>query len=396
MPKPAPSPQAFDLMPYNPDLRVVRAVEITKVGTWNDIEFTVADLDEMVAAFNSRLFSVPLKIGHGEVDGLPAYGWVDRIYRQGDTLVADFADVPSWIFDMVFIQHQYDHVSIEVFFNLKANGKTYKRVLKAVALLGAETPAVSGLTPLRDAIFAPGADQYERQIALSLKVQQPMPTPAQTTQPQPQPSPQPAPSNGVSVEAFTALQTQMAQLASANTELVASLKKREDRETELLAQVATLSSARADDAVTTKVASIKVPAVQEHFRHLFSLCGLGSTSPRIVKFKATDGKETDRTLESVLDELAGQFNKLTDNVTQPRFHGRGSAPGTNGARQPSPTSSFGLSPDVELDQAVKAHMAEKGLKPSAENYQAASRAVMATNPELRDRYAAFTRGETIN
>src|SRR5262245_39602333 len=104
-----------------------------RVGTWNDIEFTLSDLDAKVQAFAARPFSVPLKIGHGEVSGLPAFGWVSNVYRQGDTLVADFQDVPAWVFDSVFVRHEYDHVSVEVFFNLKVDGKTYSRVLKAVA-----------------------------------------------------------------------------------------------------------------------------------------------------------------------------------------------------------------------------------------------------------------------
>lgn len=391
MPKPA---QSFDLMPYNPDLRTARAVEVMRAGTWNDIEFSVSDLDEMIAAFNSRLFSVPLKIGHGEMDGLPAYGWVDRIYRQGDVLLADFADVPSWIFDMVFIQHQYDHVSIEVFFNLKVGEKTYKRVLKAVALLGAETPAVSGLAPLRDAIFAPASDQYEKQIALSLKVQPTMPTPTPNPTPAPTPTPAPVPSNGPSQADFAALQAQFQQLAATNTQLAASLTKSEESQTALLAQISALTNARSTDAVNAKADAIKVPAVREHFRHLYALAGIGSATPKLVKFKSKGPNgadvEADRTLEAVLDELAGQFSKLSDGLNTPRFNARQSNPAATGLQTFS-----GATPDVELDEAVRAHMTEKQMKPTPENYTAASRVVLAGNPDLRERYGAFTRGQSV-
>ncbi len=42
----------------------------------------------------------------------------------------------------------YAAVSCEIFWDLKRNGRTFPRALKAVALLGAGVPAVSGLKPL--------------------------------------------------------------------------------------------------------------------------------------------------------------------------------------------------------------------------------------------------------
>lgn len=384
-----PQPQAveFDLQPYNPDLRTVQAVEVMRVGTWNDIEFTLADLDEMIAAFNARPFSVPLKVGHGEVAGMPAYGWVDRIFRRGEVLFADFRDVPGWIFDCVFVQHQYDHVSIEVFFNLKVGDKTFKRVLKAVALLGAETPAVSGLSPLRDAIFAPAADQYEKQIAFSLKVAQPMPTPTTTPAPAPTPTPTPAPTPQ---QDFAAMSAQLAQRDAQIAQLTQAVEAQTAQTTALLATVAGLSQQRADDTVTTKLSGIKVPAVREHFRHLYSVVGAGTAAPKVFKFKAADGKETDRTGEALLDELVAQFNKLTDGLTRPAFQARQSNPN---AAASTPTSAG--TPDVELSDKVNAYMAEKGMARTAANFTKASQAVLASDTDLRDRYAAFTRGETV-
>lgn len=389
-----PQPQAveFDLQPYNPDLRTVQAVEVMRVGTWNDIEFSLADLDEMIAAFNARPFSVPLKVGHGEVAGMPAYGWVDRIFRRGEVLFADFRDVPGWIFDCVFVQHQYDHVSIEVFFNLKVGDKTFKRVLKAVALLGAETPAVSGLSPLRDAIFAPAADQYEKQIAFSLKVAQPMPTPTTPT-PTTTPAPvtTPAPAAAPQQADFAAMQAQLAQRDAQIASLTQAVEAQTAQTTALLATVAGLSQQRADDAVTGKLGAIKVPAVREHFRHLYSLVGAGTAAPKVFKFKAADGKETDRTGEALLDELVAQFNKLTEGLTRPAFQARQSNPAA-AASTPASTGT----PDVELSEKVNAYMAEKGLARSAANFTKASQAVLAADADLRDRYAAFTRGETVN
>ena len=55
--------------------------------------------------------------------------------------------------------HRFDSVSPEIFFNLTRNGEKFRRALKAVALLGAEIPAVAGLKPLRESdLFNDGSE----------------------------------------------------------------------------------------------------------------------------------------------------------------------------------------------------------------------------------------------
>jgi hypothetical protein len=105
----------------------------------------------MVANFGRVGFNPPVKLGHKEQSGDRAFGWVTAIRRIGSKLVADLSGVPAALVRLIK-DRAYDAVSSEVFWNLERNGKTFRRVLKAVALLGAETPAVSDLRPLHTAL----------------------------------------------------------------------------------------------------------------------------------------------------------------------------------------------------------------------------------------------------
>lgn len=142
----------------------IKGLEIFAVGTWNGDKYSQKDLDTMVDVFDKVGFSPPLKLGHTEdqkflqTDGLPAAGWVDRIYTKGDKLLADISRIPKKIY-MLLKKGAYRHVSSEVYWNLKRNDTVFSRALKAVALLGAEIPAVSGLTPI-DAML----EQYMKQF----------------------------------------------------------------------------------------------------------------------------------------------------------------------------------------------------------------------------------------
>ena len=129
--------------------------EIFAAGIWNGDKYTEKDIDEMVKAFedlkNKRDF--PLKLGHTDKqkllqkDGLPAAGWISKLKRVGKKLVATFTKVPKLIKDLIE-KHAYKNVSAEIWWNYKDKntGKLYPRMLSAVALLGADIPAVQGLS----------------------------------------------------------------------------------------------------------------------------------------------------------------------------------------------------------------------------------------------------------
>jgi len=134
-------------------------VELFATGTWNDKTFTLEDLQQIVDSFIelSERVKPYLKLGHDEKqallqeDGLPAAGWITNLYIVGNKLLADFEDVPKIIYELIKAK-AYKRVSCEIYINYKAtpeetgkDEKTYPKVLKAVALLGGDTPAVTTL-----------------------------------------------------------------------------------------------------------------------------------------------------------------------------------------------------------------------------------------------------------
>ena len=132
-------------------------LEVFAEGKWNGDEYNQKDLDEMVKAFQQTKDKVKpyLKIGHGtdqsllRDDELPAAGYITNLYRQGTKLLADVTKVPKKIYDLIRVG-AYSRVSAEIYWNISILGRTFKRMLKAVALLGAEMPAVTDLKGIMD------------------------------------------------------------------------------------------------------------------------------------------------------------------------------------------------------------------------------------------------------
>ena len=137
----------------------INGVEIFAVGTHNGIEYTEADLDDIVEAYASLSegigYDPPVKLDHdedqpspfddvSEPDGGPAFGWLANVRRDGAKLLADFKKVPAKLADLIDAG-AYRGRSAEVWHNIKIDGTTYRRALKAVALLGVKMPAVKNL-----------------------------------------------------------------------------------------------------------------------------------------------------------------------------------------------------------------------------------------------------------
>lgn len=155
-------------MPETIEFAEVKGVEVFGAGTWygsgGKIVVTGEMLDQMVRAFHELSdkvtgFRPPLKLGHtdaqrflGQNNGAPALGWVSALRRVGDKIVADFSDVPASLIDLIR-KRLYNSVSIELLPKLTYNGSTFENVLSAVAVLGAELPAVKGLKELSLSLF---------------------------------------------------------------------------------------------------------------------------------------------------------------------------------------------------------------------------------------------------
>lgn len=139
--------------------KALYGAEIFAAGTWNGLTFTRQDLDGIITSFDALGLSgrVPLKFGHNQdqplTDGQPALGWVSRIYRQGEKILADFIDMPTSIYEMVR-SGLYKFVSVELLKNVMAGTRNIPWVLDAVALLGADQPAVGTLKDLQSLTMA--------------------------------------------------------------------------------------------------------------------------------------------------------------------------------------------------------------------------------------------------
>lgn len=151
--------------------KTLNEVEIMRTGTFNPggaaegrrVTITEDDLSQMVDSFNDLVpvggFTPVLKLGHteaqrfmGQSTGAPNLGVIEKIWREGAKVLANFANVPDAVVDLIR-QKRFNNVSVEVVPSLEFDGKTFTNVLTAVALLGAELPAVKGLKELSAAVF---------------------------------------------------------------------------------------------------------------------------------------------------------------------------------------------------------------------------------------------------
>lgn len=149
-------------------MHTIKNVQIFKVGKWNGDSYSRDDLEDMRTNFYQVGFAVPVKLGHSERSGDMAYGWVANLKLESETLVADFTDVGDELYGLIR-DRRFDAVSAEIYWNLERNGRKFRRVLKAAALLGAETPGVSHLAPLRTVVNQDNGT-YERLAACSLAI----------------------------------------------------------------------------------------------------------------------------------------------------------------------------------------------------------------------------------
>ena len=126
--------------------------EIFSVGKWNGDQYTQADLEDMVKNFNLLKDEIKptLKLGHDKSklnDNQPALGWVKALKLNGSKIIATFAQVPDVVYRAIKAG-RYKRVSSEIYWNYRKSDRIHKRVLSAVALLGATPPAVTNLADL--------------------------------------------------------------------------------------------------------------------------------------------------------------------------------------------------------------------------------------------------------
>lgn len=121
----------------------------------NGHEYSSEDLEEIVNGFHFTKNELKpyLKLGHddnqklAQNSGLPALGWVENLRKVGNKLIADFIKIPKKVYDLLLVG-AYRRVSSEIYWDIEVKGKKYKYLLKAVSLLGGDTPACENLNDI--------------------------------------------------------------------------------------------------------------------------------------------------------------------------------------------------------------------------------------------------------
>jgi hypothetical protein len=129
--------------------RDLAGVELFRAGDYGQRGFfSEAYLDAMAANYRPTAHEAPLTLDHAKHG--PAYGWLKRVWREGDVLKGDFSGVPESMARAIE-RGRYKKRSIE-FYELEDGGHP---VIRAVSFLGAQVPHVKGL---RDVQFSEPAE----------------------------------------------------------------------------------------------------------------------------------------------------------------------------------------------------------------------------------------------
>lgn len=130
----------------------VLATGVFEASRGGKVTVTQSDLNAIAADTQANLSVLrpPLKLGHTENPfpdgkGAPALGWVQNLSVRGDKLVATFTKVPATLVDAIRKGRWRTRSAELMKWRHPETGTVFNRVLKAVALLGVEMPAVQTL-----------------------------------------------------------------------------------------------------------------------------------------------------------------------------------------------------------------------------------------------------------
>lgn len=337
-------------------------VEIMRVGIWNGRPFTLTNLQQLVDAYRRVGFKPPVKLGHTDEPGTPAYGWVRDLRLEGDRLLCDMEDVPEDLINQIR-QRRYDAVSCEVWFDTSWNGEKFPRVLKAVAVLGGHPPAVTGLKPLRAALDAfsfegeafPCSDYQE--LTMTEK------TGAGGADQKAGPSDQ-------QLALLRRIEELETKLAANGGDAALKIQALTDQLNLHQSMLAAAQREKVEAQIAGAVARLKVPALRPHLRALMSFVAEVQDKdgkPLALKFQAIgDDEPRDTSATAIVEDLIERLNRgaavlLTEHSTS-SYSGERSDGGENEADDPS----------VRIETLARKHMQKHGET----NFSAAVLAVL--------------------
>lgn len=126
----------------------ILAVEVMKVGIWNDIAYTPDEIQEVLDADAElhELLTPPLKETH---EGRDAFGWPGLLKKVGNALFCDIMRVPKRVWTEI-VAGRWNRLSPEFdrHYTEPTTEKFYNRVFTGLALLGADHPAATSMPGL--------------------------------------------------------------------------------------------------------------------------------------------------------------------------------------------------------------------------------------------------------
>jgi len=136
-------------------IEIFRAGDYAERGRW-----APEQLDLLAAAYDPRLHAAPVVLGH-PADDAPAYAWVKRLRRAGHSLWAQLEKVDP-LFEALLRAGRFAQRSVALYTHFPATGGPY---LRHLGFLGAASPAVKGLAPVRFADAACVTFAFDEQLS---------------------------------------------------------------------------------------------------------------------------------------------------------------------------------------------------------------------------------------
>lgn len=119
------------------EIEIFRAGDYGEKGTYNEKE-----ISQIAEDYDPAVHEAPVTIDHAQSG--PAFGWVEKVYKNGNMLIARLRNLNEKFVDLVK-NGSFKKRSIELYKKLEATGRPY---LRALSFLGAKPPEVKGLADI--------------------------------------------------------------------------------------------------------------------------------------------------------------------------------------------------------------------------------------------------------
>lgn len=135
----------FDVVKLNEKRSII---EVLKVGTIHDrgLKITESMLEEFVVNFNEGVYGTEIQVNLGHVREGEAAGWVKKLIKEGDRLLAEVEWTPLGIDKIQSKQYKFTSSELAMEYKEPKGGKVVKNVFIGVALTN--VPAVKGMAPV--------------------------------------------------------------------------------------------------------------------------------------------------------------------------------------------------------------------------------------------------------